>query len=69
MAAKNNFKSELSSLDNEALAERIKAEKLSLTKTEFSHSITPLDNPLTIRAQRRSFAKLLTELTSRTSKA
>ncbi len=69
MAAKNKLNSDLSNLDKDALTERIKSEKLSLTKTVFAHSITPLDNPMSIRVQRRSVARLLTELNSKKDKA
>jgi large subunit ribosomal protein L29 len=35
---------------------------LRLNKLKFSHAITPIDNPLTIRAERRTIAKLQTAL-------
>lgn len=57
---KESFKKEIAGLDTAALGERIKAEKQSLKQMVFAHAVTPLDNPQTIRVQRRSIAKLLT---------
>jgi large subunit ribosomal protein L29 len=52
---------EYRSLDNEALNERIKDEEMRLKKTKFSHAVNPIDNPLTIKTQRREIARLKTE--------
>lgn len=49
------------SLDNEALNERIKDEEMRLKKTKFSHAVNPIDNPLSIKTQRRAIARLKTE--------
>ncbi len=49
------------SLDNEALAQKIGDEQLRLKKTKFSHAVNPIENPLTIKAQRRQIARLKTE--------
>ncbi len=49
------------SLDNEALNERISDEELRLKKTRFSHAVNPIENPLSIKTQRRAIARLKTE--------
>jgi large subunit ribosomal protein L29 len=58
---KTNLK-ELSTAD---LSEKIKEERLGYKKAKFSHAVSALDNPLTLRAKRREVARLLTELTRR----
>lgn len=49
------------SLDNEALNEKIQDEELRLKKTRFSHAVNPIENPLSIKSQRRAIARLKTE--------
>ena len=49
------------SLDNEALNEKISGDELRLKKTKFSHAVNPIDNPLSIKTQRRAIARLKTE--------
>ena len=49
------------SLDNEALNEKISDDELRLKKTKFSHAVNPIDNPLSIKTQRRAIARLKTE--------
>jgi large subunit ribosomal protein L29 len=49
------------SLDNEALDQKIGDELLRLKKTKFSHAVNPIENPLSIKAQRRQIARLKTE--------
>ena len=49
------------SLDNEALNEKISDEQMRLKKTRFSHAVNPIENPLSIKIQRRNIARLKTE--------
>ncbi len=49
------------SLDNEALSDKISDEQLRLKKTRFSHAVNPIENPLSIKTQRRAIARLKTE--------
>jgi large subunit ribosomal protein L29 len=49
------------SLDNEALNQKISDEEMRLKKTKFSHAVNPIENPLSIKAQRRGIARLKTE--------
>jgi large subunit ribosomal protein L29 len=62
---KESFKKEIDSLDAAALSERIKSEKQSLKQMVFSHSVTPMDNPMSIRAQRKNIARLMTSLSTK----
>lgn len=50
-----------SSLDNEALIEKIGDEEIRLKKTKFSHAVNPIENPLSIKMMRRELARLKTE--------
>ncbi len=49
------------SLDNEALKDKISDEQMRLKKTKFSHAVNPIENPLSIKTQRRQIARLKTE--------
>jgi large subunit ribosomal protein L29 len=47
------------------LVAKITTDQSDLNKLRFNHAVTPLDNPLNIRAKRRDIARLKTELTAR----
>jgi large subunit ribosomal protein L29 len=49
------------SLDNEALNQKISDEEVRLKRTKFSHAVNPIENPLSIKTQRRAIAQLKTE--------
>lgn len=49
----------------EDLVAKIATDTAELEKLQFGHAVTPLDNPLSIRAKRRDVARLKTELTKR----
>lgn len=61
-------KENLKDLSLEDLKDRVKVESERLTKTKFTHSITQIENPMTIRALRKNVARLKTELTLRNKK-
>lgn len=62
MAKKTNAKVEdFRSLDNEALEQKIQDEQLRLKRTRFSHAVNPIENPLSIKTQRREIARMKTE--------
>jgi len=61
MATAKQSKHDYRSLDNEALNEKITDEEMRLKKTKFSHAVNPIENPLTIKTQRREIARLKTE--------
>jgi large subunit ribosomal protein L29 len=58
-------KLEIKDLTTKELIEKIKDEKLALTKMRLNHHINPLDNPMKIRQTRRNIARMLTELRAR----
>ncbi len=52
--------------DEATLTEKIADQELQLKKLHFSHSVNPIENPLTIRGLRRNIARLKTEQHRRT---
>ncbi|HNW99413.1 MAG TPA: 50S ribosomal protein L29 [Bacteroidales bacterium] len=53
---------ELSTSD---LKERLEEEKKQLTKLKFNHAVSPLENPMKIKAYKKTVARLQTELRAR----
>jgi large subunit ribosomal protein L29 len=49
------------SLDNEALVQKIGDEEMRLKRTKFTHAVNPIENPLSIKTQRRAIARMKTE--------
>jgi len=49
------------SLDDQSLAGKIQEEELQLKKLHFSHSVNPIENPLSMRTLRRNIARMKTE--------
>jgi len=47
------------------LKARIQEDELRLKKLEFAHTISPLENPMSIRDLRKDLARLKTELRKR----
>lgn len=58
-------KLDLKGLSEQDLREKISEEQLRLKKITFSHAITPIENPMSIRSLRRQIAQLKTELRKR----
>ena len=56
---------EIKELSTKELVERIAAEKAALNQMEINHSISPLDNPAQIKQNRRTIARMNTELRRR----
>lgn len=54
---------EIKNLTFEQLLEKTEESKRSLQKLRFAHAVTPIENPMVIRNQRRLVARLLTEVT------
>ncbi|EKB51032.1 50S ribosomal protein L29 [Cecembia lonarensis] len=54
--------SEIRSLSESEIAERIAAEQDNLTKLRFAHAISPIENPNKIKESRRFIARLQTIL-------
>jgi large subunit ribosomal protein L29 len=63
---KFDFNKGLKDLNENDLNARIQEDELRLKKLEFAHAISPLENPMSIRALRRDVARLKTELKNRT---
>lgn len=57
--------SEIKELTTNELLERIDAEKAALTRMKINHAVSPLENPMQIKANRRTVARMLTELRKR----
>jgi large subunit ribosomal protein L29 len=57
--------SELKVLSVEEIQSKIQQEVKSLEELKFNHVVTPLDNPLVIKAARKNVARLKTELNKR----
>lgn len=50
------------------LAERIEAEKANLNKLVLTHSVSPIENPMTIKKLRRDIARMMTVLHEKNAK-
>jgi large subunit ribosomal protein L29 len=62
MSKKIEFLKSVHGLNESDLKARIKEDELRLKKLQFAHSISPLENPVSIRGLRRDLARLKTEL-------
>jgi large subunit ribosomal protein L29 len=55
-------KEDIKSLSIEELQEKLSQEQEALTKLKFAHAISPIENPMKVRASRRAIARIQTEL-------
>jgi large subunit ribosomal protein L29 len=62
MSKKIDYLKSIQGLNETDLQARIKEDELRLKKLQFAHSISPLENPVSIRGLRRDIARLKTEL-------
>jgi large subunit ribosomal protein L29 len=69
MSKKIDFVRGLKDMNDTDLRARIQEDELRLKKLEFSHAISPLENPMSIRSLRKDVARLKTELQKRVSEA
>jgi large subunit ribosomal protein L29 len=69
MSKKIDFLNSLKDLNQNDLTARIQEDELRLKKLEFAHAISPLENPMSIRALRKDVARLKTALAQKTEKA
>jgi large subunit ribosomal protein L29 len=67
MSKKIDFINSLKDLNENDLKARIQEDELRLKKLEFAHAISPLENPMSIRALRKDVARLKTALAQKTS--
>jgi len=58
---------EIKDLSQDQLKEQIAQERKRLLRLKFAHAISPIENPLRIRASRKEIAKLMTELSAKTN--
>jgi len=56
---------EIRELSTKELLERVEAEVASYDQKVINHSISPMDNPAQIKQQRRTIARIKTELRQR----
>ena len=47
------------------LTDKLQETRSSLTKLRFSHTVSPIENPMQMRAERKEVARILTELRKR----
>ena len=62
MSKKVDFVKSLNGLNEAELSAKIKEDEMRIKKLKFAHSLSPLDNPQTIRSLRRDIARLKTQL-------
>lgn len=65
MSKRIDFVTSIKDLGEAELKARIQEDELRLKKLEFAHAITPLENPMSIRALRKDLARLKTFLKSK----
>jgi len=65
MSKKVDFLSSIKGLGVEDLKAKIAEDELRLKKLSFAHSISPLENPVSIRSLRKDVARLKTLLKSK----
>ncbi|TLV00554.1 50S ribosomal protein L29 [Dyadobacter luticola] len=58
---------EIKDLSQDQLKEQISQERERLLRLKFAHAISPIENPLRIRASRKEIARLLTELSAKSN--
>jgi large subunit ribosomal protein L29 len=56
---------EIKSLSESEIVERIAAEQVNLSKLNFAHAISPIENPNKIKESRKLIARLKTTLTEK----
>lgn len=52
-------------LSNQELIDKVKEEKAALDKLKLNHNVSPIENPIKIRDNRKLVARLQTEATKR----
>ena len=69
MSKKIDYLKSIQGLNESDLQARIKEDEVRLKKLQFAHSISPLENPVSIRGLRRDISRLKTELKKKQSQA
>lgn len=65
MSKKIEFNNSLKELSLDDLQAKIEDNEMRIRKMQFAHTITPLENPMSIRSLRRDVARMKTELNKR----
>lgn len=65
MSNRLDFVKSIKDMNEQDLTARIKEDELRLKKLHFAHAMSPLENPMNIRALRKDIARLKTELTKK----
>jgi large subunit ribosomal protein L29 len=58
-------KLDMNAMNAEQLVQIIAADRLKLTRMEFSHTVSPVENPMELRFTRRNIARAMTALTKK----
>ena len=58
---------EVIKLSNDELKEQLIENKKKFNELKMAHAVSPLENPIQIKAVRKSIARIMTELTKRDS--
>ncbi len=69
MAKTSDFLKSIGGLNLEDLQARLEEDKLRLKKLQFAHTLTPLENPMTIRGLRKDIARIQTLITQKKNNA
>ena len=67
MSKRIDFVNSLKDLNQNDLKARIQEDEQRLKKLEFAHAISPLENPMSIRALRKDVARLKTALAQKSA--
>ena len=62
MSKKSDFVKSIHGMNEQDLKARLEEDKQRMKKLHFAHTISPLENPMTLRGLRRDIARLKTEL-------
>jgi large subunit ribosomal protein L29 len=57
--------SDLKNLSLEELRDKLVEEQNNYRTAKLTHAVSPMENPLALRGQRRDIARIMTELTQR----
>ena len=69
MSKKADFVKSIHGMNEMDLKARLEEDKQRLKKLKFAHTISPLENPMTIRGLRKDIARLETELKNKKQEA
>ena len=67
MSKKIDFLKSLREMNEADLKAKIQEDELRMKKLHFAHTVSPLENPMNIRAVRKDIARLKTELRAKQS--